>query len=202
TFFASVTLTATLPTGAAVADSPVVIPVTFNVTSGSLTLSTTDITFPDQSLGGPAPASKTVTIGSNGQALNYSAVANSNNSVTWLAVSPASGNTSTNPTLTVSVDGSNLTPGTHDGTIVVTAPGAGNSPQTINVHFKVNPGTLSAPNTTLTFTLAVGQYIGSVTIASAGAGGSPIAVPLVLNVVTQAVLAASPTSLTFAYTIG
>ena len=260
TFFASVTLTATLPTGAAVADSPVVIPVTFNVTSGSLTLSTTDITFPDQSLGGPAPASKTVTIGSNGQALNYSAVANSNNSVTWLAVSPASGNTSTNPTLTVSVDGSNLTPGTHDGTIVVTAPGAGNSPQTINVHFKVNPGTLSAPNTTLTFTqavggpapavqsiavtgspaplsftvtsamlnganwlsatpasgttpasvqvsvngaaLAVGQYIGSVTIASAGAGGSPIAVPVVLNVVTQAVLAASPTSLTFAYTIG
>jgi uncharacterized protein (TIGR03437 family) len=129
------------------------------------------------------------------------------------------------------------------------------------VHFKVDPGTLSAPTTTLTFTqvagsaatppaqsiavtgspaplnftvasstqngvnwlratpasgttpstvqvladgtvLAVGQYIGTVTIASAGANGSPIAVQVVLNVVPPAVLAASPTSLSFAYIAG
>jgi uncharacterized protein (TIGR03437 family) len=50
--------------------------------------------------------------------------------------------------------------------------------------------------------LGVGQYIGSVSIASAGATGSPIAVPVVLNVVAPAVLAASPTSLSFAYNIG
>ena len=88
----------------AVADSPVTIPVTLNVTSVSLTLSATDLTF-QQILGGPAPASQTVTIGSTGQTvLAYSAVANSNNAVNWLSVSPASGNTSANGTLTVSVE--------------------------------------------------------------------------------------------------
>ena len=193
--------------------------------------------------------------------MNYTAVANSNSSVNWLSVSPASGNTSANGALTVSVDGSKLTPGTtYNGTIVVTSPGAGNSPATINVHLKVDPGTLSAPTTTLTFTqvaggaapaaqtiavtgspaalnftvtsstqngvnwlgatpasgttpgnvqvtvngaaLAVGQYTGTVTIASTGAAGSPISVPVVLNVVAPGTLAASPTSLSFAYIIG
>jgi uncharacterized protein (TIGR03437 family) len=256
----TVTVTATGPGGAVVANSPVVIPVTLNVTAGSLTLSASDLNF-EQTLGGAAPASQTVTIGSSGQTLNYTALANSNLSVNWLSISPASGNTSTSGALTVTVDGSKLTPGvTYNGTIVVTSPGAGNSPATINVHFKVNPGTLSAPTTTLTFTqvaggavppsqsiavtgspaplnftvtsstqngvnwlsatpasgttpsnvqvlvngtvLAVGQYAGTVTIASAGAGGSPIAVQVVLNVVPSAVLAASPTSLSFAYIIG
>jgi uncharacterized protein (TIGR03437 family) len=213
-------------------------------------------------LGGPAPASQTVTIGSSGQTLNYTALANSNTAATWLAVSPASGNTSTSGTITVTVDGSRLTAGsTYNGTIVVTSPGAGNSPATINVHFKVDPGTLSAnPSTTLTFTqaaggaappsqsiavsgspaslnftvgtatlngvnwlsatpatgttptsvqvlvngnvLPVGQYTGTVTIASTGANGSPIAVGVVLNVVPPAVLAVAPTSLTFNYTVG
>src|ERR1035437_5514716 len=128
----TVTVTATGPGGAAVADSPVIIPVTLNVSAGSLTLSATDLTFPDQTLGGPAPAAQTVTIGSNGQALNYSAVANSKNSVTWLAVTPASGNTSLNGTLTVSVDGSKLTAGTYTGSLVATAPGGGDRPPTIN----------------------------------------------------------------------
>ena len=50
--------------------------------------------------------------------------------------------------------------------------------------------------------LAVGQYTGTVTIASAGATGSPITVGVILNVVTPATLTVSPTALTFAYTIG
>ena len=260
TYTGSVTITATGPLGGAVADSPVTLPVTLNVTNGSLTLSASDVTFPDQVLGGPAPAAQTVTIGSTGQALNYTAVANSNTSVTWLSVSPASGNTSSNGVLTLTVDGSKLTAGSYNGSIVVTSPGAGNSPATINVHFKVDPGTISAPTTTLTFTelaggaipaaqtiavtgspaplnftavattqtggswlsvtpvsgltpasvqvvangtaLQVGQYTGTVTITSTGAGGSPIAVPVVLNVVTPATIAATPTSLSFAYAIG
>ena len=258
----TITITATAAGGgAAVADSPVTIPVTLNVTSVSLTLSSTDLSF-QQILGGPAPASQTVNIGSSGQTvLAYSAVANSNNAVNWLSVSPANGNTSANGTLTVSVDGSKLTPGTtYNGTIVVTSPGAGNSPATINVHLKVDPGTLSAPTTTLTFTqlaggaapaaqtiavtgspaalnftvtsstqngvnwlgaspasgatpsnvqvtvnagsLAVGQYTGTVTIASTGAAGSPIAVPVVLNVVAPGTLTVAPTTLAFTYIIG
>jgi uncharacterized protein (TIGR03437 family) len=193
--------------------------------------------------------------------LNYQAVANSNNAVTWLSVSPANGNTASGGTLTVTVDGSKLAAGiTYNGTIQVTSPGAGNSPATIAVQFSVAPGTLSAPTAPLTFTqaaggpappaqsiavsgspaplsytatasllngagwlsvtpasgttpssvqvsvngaaLGVGQYIGSVSIASAGATGSPIAVPVVLNVVAPVVLAASPTSLSFTYAIG
>jgi uncharacterized protein (TIGR03437 family) len=257
----TVTVTATGPGGAAVANSPVVIPITLNVTAGSLTVSASDLSF-QQTLGGPAPASQTVTVGSSGQTLNYNALANSNTTATWLTVSPASGNTSTSGTLTVTVDGSRLTAGTtYNGTIVVTSPGAGNSPRTINVHFKVDPGTLSAnPSTTLTFTqaaagaappsqsiavsgspaplnftvatatlngvnwlsatpatgatpssvqvlvngnvLPVGQYTGTVTIASTGANGSPINVGVVLNVVAPAVLVVAPASLTFNYTVG
>src|SRR5262249_13770760 len=149
---------------------------------------------------------------------------------------------------------------TYNGTIVITAPGAGNSPYTVNVHLKVNAGTISAPTTTLTFTqamggaappaqtiavtgspaalsftvtsstqngvswlgatpasgttpgtiqvvangptLGVGQYTGTVTIASSGATGSPISVPVVLNVVTPATLAVTPTTLSFTYVTG
>jgi uncharacterized protein (TIGR03437 family) len=259
TYTGTITITATGPGGAAVANSPVEIPVTLYVTAGSLTLSNSNLTFA-QTLGGPAPVAQTVTVGSSGQPLNYTAVANSNNAVSWLSVSPASGNTANSGTLTVTVDGSKLAAGvTYPGTIKVTSPGAGDS-QTINVQFSVAPGTLSAPTATLTFTqaaggpaplaqtiavsgspaplnytataamlngtgwlsvtpasgttpssvqvsvngaaLTVGQYIGSVNIASTGATGSPIAVPVVLNVVAPAVLAASPTSLSFAYNIG
>jgi uncharacterized protein (TIGR03437 family) len=260
TYTGTVTITATGPGGAAVANSPVKIPVTLNVTAGSLTLSSSNLTFA-QTLGGAAPVSQIVTVGSSGQPLNYTAVANSNNAVTWLTVSPPSGNTASSGALTVSVDGSKLAAGvTYNGTIQVTSPGAGNSPAAIAVQFSVAPGTLSAPTATLTFTqaaggpaplaqsiavsgspaplsytatatmlngagwlsvtpaagitpssvqvsvngaaLGVGQYIGSVTIASSGATGSPTAVPVVLNVVAPAVLAASPTSLSFTYAIG
>jgi uncharacterized protein (TIGR03437 family) len=50
--------------------------------------------------------------------------------------------------------------------------------------------------------MPVGPYNGSVIITSAGAAGSPITVPVVLNVVASQTLTANPTSLTFAYTIG
>lgn len=255
-YYGTVTLTATGPGGAAVANSPVKIPVTLNVTAGSLTLSASSLSF-EQTVGGPAPASQTVTLGSDGAALNYNAVVQSNRVVSWLSVSPASG--TTGGALTIAVDGSKLTPGTYTATIAVTSPGGGNSPATITVNFKLVPGTLSAPNTTLTFTqavggpapapqsiavagspaalnytvvsaplsgvwlsatpasgttpssveisvngatLPVGQYTGTVTIASTGAGGSPIAVGVILNVVAPGVLAALPTSLSFAHTIG
>jgi uncharacterized protein (TIGR03437 family) len=260
TYTGTVTVTATGPGGAVVANSPIVIPITLVVTAGSLTLNPTDLSF-QQTLGGTAPASQTVTIGSNGQTLNYTALATSNGaSANWLSISPASGNTSTSGTLTVAVDGSRLTPGTYTGYIDVTSPGAGNSPARVTVHFRVDPGTLSAPTTTLNFTqvaggaapasqsiavtgtpaplnftvtsatlngvnwlsatpatgttpasvqvlvngtvLPVGQYTGTVTIASIGASGSPIAVGVVLNVVAPAVLVVTPTSLSFAYTGG
>jgi len=251
----TLTITATGPGGAAVANSPITVPVTLNITTGSLTLSSTSLTFA-YPLGGTAPGPQTVTVGSSGAAITYSAVAASTGN--WLAVTPPSGNTTANPTLTISIDSTKLTaPGVYPGTITVTSPGAGNSPATINVTVTVG-GTLTAPNTTLTFTqvaggtapaaqtiavtgspgslsfttttstgtswltvtppsgttpgtvtvsvaagsLAVGQYTGSVTITSPGAAGSPITVPVVLNVVGSQSLTANPTSLTFAYNLG
>ena len=84
----SITITAAGRGGAAVADSPVTIPVTLNVTSVSLTLSSTDLSF-QQILGGPLPRIP------NRQhrqqrpdCAGYSAAANSNNAVNWLSVSP------------------------------------------------------------------------------------------------------------------
>jgi uncharacterized protein (TIGR03437 family) len=251
TYTGSVTITAS--GASAVANSPVTIPVTLTVTAGSLTLSSNSLNFTSV-LGGAKPANQTVTIGSSGAALNYTAVAGAS----WLSVTPASGTTSSNGTLTIAADPTNLTAGTYNGTITVTAPGAGNSPATINVALTVQPGTISAPTTTLTFnqlaggtapaaqtiavtgtpgplnftvttsqntswlsvtpasgatpgsvqvkvnagSLAVGQYNGSVIITSAGASGSPITVPVVLNVTASQTLSANPTSLSFNYVIG
>src|ERR1019366_5536382 len=59
TYLGTITITATGPGGAAVANSPVSIPVTLNVTAGSLTLSPSSLTFA-QTLGGPAPVAQTV----------------------------------------------------------------------------------------------------------------------------------------------
>ena len=56
TYTGTVTITATGPGGAAVADSPVTLPVTLNVTgatNGSLTLSASDLTFPTRSSADP-----------------------------------------------------------------------------------------------------------------------------------------------------
>jgi uncharacterized protein (TIGR03437 family) len=158
----------------------------------------------------------------------------------------------------VTANPANLSAGTYNGTVTVTSPGAGNSPATINVTLVVQPGTILAPTTTLTFNqvvggaapasqtiavtgspsalnftaaasantpwlsvtpasgvtpgnvqvavngsaLAAGQYTGNVVITSAGAAGSPITVPVVLNVVPAQTLSANPTSLTFAFTTG
>ena len=45
--------------------------------------------------------------------------------------------------------------------------------------------------------LAVGSYIGNVTVAAAGADGSPLVVPVTLNVLVPHTLSASPTLITF-----
>jgi uncharacterized protein (TIGR03437 family) len=156
TYSGTVTVTATNPSGAIVANSPVTIPVALTVTAGTLTVSATSLGF-EQSAGGPAPPSQTITLGSNGQPLNYTAVAATSGSVNWLTVSPAAGNTSTSGQLTISADGSKLAPGaTYTGTVTVTSPGAGNSPVVINVTLKVNQGTLSAPSAQLIFTQVAG----------------------------------------------
>jgi uncharacterized protein (TIGR03437 family) len=262
TYTGSVIVTATGAGGAAVANSPVTIPVTLTVTAGALSVSPTTLSF-SQVAGGTSPA-QTVQVLSSGQALSYTAVAANTGSINWLSVTPASG--TTNSSLSVTVDGSKLTPGLYSGQITVTASGPNGtpiagSPATVQVTLAVTAGTISAAPTALTFTqavggsspaqtvsvtatgatvpinftvaattatggpwltatpaggntpgsvqvsanagsLALGQYTGTVTITAPTAGGSPISIPVTLNVVTPQTITVTPATLAFSFTLG
>jgi uncharacterized protein (TIGR03437 family) len=84
------------------------------------------------------------------------------------------------------------TTSTTDGNAWLTA-----TPQT-----GTTPATLQIGLSAVASTLAAGPYSGTVTITSAGAGGSPIAIPVTLNVVAAQTFTASPTTLSFNYTVG
>jgi len=173
TYAGTITIVATNPGGATVSNAssaaPMVIPVTFQVTSGTLTLSSNALTF-QQPLGGAAPAAQTVNVTSTGAAFNYTVAVNGNNTINWLSATPASGTTP--GAISVSVDGSKLTTGTYNGAVTVTAPNAGGSPATINVTLTVTPGTISAPTTTLSFSqIAGGSAPAAQTVAVSGTAG-------------------------------
>jgi len=90
--------------------------------------------------GGALPASQTITIdNSDGTPLSsYVAISAS----PWVTVSEAA------TSLTISVDPSGLTPGEHDSAIVITSPGATNSPQSIKITLIVtanSPPVFSGP---------------------------------------------------------
>lgn len=90
--------------------------------------------------GGAPPPSQTITIdNTDGTPLSsYVAISGS----PWATI------TETATTLTISVDPSGLPPGEHDGAIVITSPGATNSPQTIKITLTVtanSPPVFSGP---------------------------------------------------------
>jgi uncharacterized protein (TIGR03437 family) len=161
-------------TSAGVVNSPVTIPVTFQVSSGSLTVSPTSLAFSFTSSGSNPPA-QTVQVTGNGGVLNFTAAANSAVAGTnWLSVTPTTGTTPAS--LSISVNGAGLSPGTYIGTVTVTSPNAANSPATITVTLTVTSGTLTAtPAPTaagLTFTQPAGGAAPAVqTIAITGAPG-------------------------------
>ncbi len=258
TYTGSVTVTATGPAGA-VLDSPVIIPVVLQLTSGTITVNSASLSF-SQSIGGSAPPAQAVTVSSNVPGLTFLPSAY-DGGLGWLSVSSSNG--TTNGSFNVSVDGSKLTSGTYQGKVIVLSSFSAGSPAVIPVTFTVTPGTISAPTTTLAFTqvrggaapvaqnvtvsgspvplnftvtasttdgnawltatpqtgttpgtvqvgvnaavagnLPAGSYNGTVAIASAGASGSPINIPVTFNVVSPQTFTVSPTSLSFSYTIG
>jgi uncharacterized protein (TIGR03437 family) len=261
TYTGTISITASGPGGTAVANAtaanPMVIPVTFQVTAGTLELSPTALTFAQVS-GGPAPANQTVQVSSNnGAPLNFTAVAATNTSLNWLSVTPTSGITGT--ALTVSVNAGTLSPGNYGGTITITSPNA--ATVTLNVTLNVTAGTIAAAPTSLTFTqtaggpapaaqtinvtgtpaainftvsasatnggtwltatptsgstpgtvqvsasagtLPAGQYSGTVTISASNVNGSPINIPVTLNVVAPQTATLTPAGpLTFSAVIG
>jgi uncharacterized protein (TIGR03437 family) len=80
---------------------------------------------------------------------------------------------------------------TTSATWLTATPLAGTTPATLQVGLAAAAGTLPA-----------GPYTGTVTIVSAGAGGSPINIPVTLNVVAPQTLTVLPTSLSFSYIVG
>ncbi|HTS28895.1 MAG TPA: hypothetical protein VMH81_23655 [Bryobacteraceae bacterium] len=158
TYTGTITITATGPGGATVADSPVTIPVFFEVNAGTISATpTTSLNF-TQVAGGQAPASQPVSVSGTPNPINFTVTAAADNGGTWLSATPTSGTT--------------------PGTVQVSA-SAGN--------------------------LAVGSYTGKVTITAAtppGATGSPIVIPVTLNVVAAQTLTASPNNVSFSYIMG
>jgi len=82
---------------------------------------------------GSFPASQSFTISNTGPGvLDWSVSDNAS----WLAVSPTSGNNNSQ-SITVSINTTNLSPQTYNGTITVSSTNADNSPQTIPVSYTI-----------------------------------------------------------------
>jgi hypothetical protein len=129
----------------------VIIPVTLTVSLGNLTVNPGTLNFA-QAAGGAAPASQTISIGSTGAILQFTAFTSS---ASWLTVNPNSG--ATPGQITVSVNGAALNPGTYTAQVNVVSSGAGNSPQPVTVNLTVGQGTnLVLSPTSMTFTSQFG----------------------------------------------
>ena len=94
----------------------------------------------------------TVSITSSGNPVPFTATVSG---ASWLTISPSSGITPAQ--ITVSVNGSGLPPGSYDGTVNITAPGAANSLLSLNVNLSVAPSqSLRLSAGSLTFTSEAG----------------------------------------------
>ena len=119
----------------------VTIPVTFTVTPGTTTASTTLNLSPaslnyEATQGAANPTNQTISLTNTGGILNWVV----SDDASWLTVSPASGSGSS--TLTASVNTAGLTAQTYNGTITVSAPGT--SSKTVAITLTVNaPATSS-----------------------------------------------------------
>ncbi len=120
-------------------NSPQVIPVTLNVTTPqTIAVTPATLAFSFQ-VGGTAPAAQQITVTSTGGAVAFSAAASTKDGGNWLKLSATSGQTSGGAAsnINVSVDPAGLAAGTYTGTISITSPLAGNSPQTVAVTLTV-----------------------------------------------------------------
>lgn len=141
TYYGAVLITAAQNTAE---NSPLVIPVVYTVGGATnLSIRPGPLTF-TQIQGGTAPAAQNLDISSTGNLLSYTATVSTLNGSNWLSVSPVTNITPSS--ISVSVNGSALPIGSYSGTILFTAPGAGNSPQAVPVTLNV----IAAPNLTVT----------------------------------------------------
>ncbi len=135
------------------ANSPQVVAVTLRVTTTPIIVSDpASLTF--SASAGVNPASQNLAFsvfGPGSVSYTFTAVANTSTGGTWLAVTPTSGNGQT--TLTATATAGTLAAGTYNGSIVITSPGASNSPLTVPVTLTLNSlGSLTANPSSLQFT--------------------------------------------------
>ena len=125
----TVTITSTGATG-----SPISIPVTLNVVAPqTISVSPTTLNF-SAIVGQPSPSAQTASVTSSGSGTPFSATAAAANNGTWLSVSPTSGVTPAQ--LTVTVASQSLAAGNYSGTITITSPNSAN-PVTLTVNLTV-----------------------------------------------------------------
>jgi Viral BACON domain len=159
--------------------------VTLVISSQSqLRLSQTGLFFSSQAPGVLPSQVVNVTTTDN-SSIPFSATPSTSDGGTWLQLK--TGSTTTPGVLNISVDSSGLAAGTYMGTIVVSSPGASNSPQTITVTLTVSsaggtvPGFQVAPTTLNLF-------------ASQGSTAPPPAVLMVTSATTGAAYSVNVTS--------
>jgi uncharacterized protein (TIGR03437 family) len=133
----------------------VTIPVTLNVSSSAL-LNVGQGAINLTVLTGSTQTTQTVSVTStNGTALSFTATAaTSPAGLSWLSVTPNSGNTPNN--LQVTINPANLGVGTYSGSIVVATNASGVPSETIPVTLNVVASTAASSATSLTFTQAAG----------------------------------------------
>ncbi|MBL8175325.1 MAG: hypothetical protein JNK48_11695 [Bryobacterales bacterium] len=173
TYYGAVTVAATT-TGAA-GNSPVVIPVVYQVGTGGGTggggfsVQPTTLNF-TQILGGGVPPSQTLTLASPGVQYNYAAAVSTNSGGSWLSAVPTAGVTPA--TVTISVNAGSLPAGTYSGAVVVTATGAPVATQVINVTLTVTTApVITASPTTLAFSsTSLGTAPGAQTVSLLSSG--------------------------------
>jgi uncharacterized protein (TIGR03437 family) len=194
TYTGTVTITATGPGGAAVANSPVSIPVSFQVNAGTIAATPASLNF-TQVAGGTAPAAQTVNVTGTPAPINYSASGTTDNGGNWLTVT---GSGTTPGTVSVSVSAGTLSAGTYTGHVIITAatpPGATGSPINIPVTFTVAAAqTLTVSPSTLNFTYTQnGTAPAAQTVAVSSTGSAPA--PFTVTTSSSATwLQATPTS--------
>jgi Viral BACON domain len=161
-------------TSSGASNSPKTVPVTLTVTATSaptLSASPLSLSFTFQA-GGTTPAAQTVNV-TGSSALSYTAAT----SAGWLSVTPASGNTPGN--LSISVNPAGLAAGTYSGAVAITAAGASNSPQKVAVTLAVtgtppaNPSLNITPGN-LTFTYASGTSTSGTQSLSVASNGTAL----------------------------
>ena len=138
--------------------TPLNIPVTLNVGSSNLSLSSSTLTF-NYTLGGSQPAAQPVNLSGSTVGISFTTSTTVNNPTngTWLTATPASGTVTSSTFVNVSVNTTGLAPGKYTGTVTVTAPGSAGSPAPIAVTLNVTGPTLTVTPPTLSFSYTIGS---------------------------------------------